>query len=113
MAADRRTWDWIGRTFRLPPVGRYLLYVGFAFYGLGRMIAWFIHARLDDDASFEFGWGGPSWVKGNDLSDAGWLEVLVRTSIGGVLFAAFLWLCWVLFIRRLWERADEPTEVPT
>jgi hypothetical protein len=47
-------------------------------------------------------------VPGNDLSDAGVLEVLIRTTIGGVLFAAFLWLCWRLFIQRLWRRAGTP-----
>jgi hypothetical protein len=37
--------------------------------------------------------------------------VLVRTTVGGVLFAAFLWLCWRLFVRRLWERGT-PTAAP-
>ena len=50
-------------------------------------------------------------VAGNDLSDAGWLEVLTRSAIGGVLFAAFLGLCWVVFVRRLWNRAQDAPAV--
>jgi hypothetical protein len=35
--------------------------------------------------------------------------VIVRTGIGGILFAGFLWCAWVLFLRRLWERGvDAP-----
>ena len=33
---------------------------------------------------------------------------VIRTAIGGVLFAGFLWLCWVTFIRRLWKRGYDP-----
>ena len=47
-------------------------------------------------------------MAGNDLSDAGWQEVLVRTGVGGVLFVGFLWLCWHLFVRRLWNRGEDP-----
>jgi hypothetical protein len=53
-------------------------------------------------------WGGPDFVPASDLSDAGFLEVVLRTTIGGLLFAGFLWLCWVLFVRRLWERGYDP-----
>jgi hypothetical protein len=35
-------------------------------------------------------------------------KVLARTMIDGVLFAAFVTLCWFLFGRRLWERAGRP-----
>jgi hypothetical protein len=43
-------------------------------------------------------------VEGNDISDAGALEVVIRTGIGGILFVAFLWLCWKTFGKRLWAR---------
>ena len=73
-------------------------------------VAWFLYARFDARTPLQLGWGGPEYVTGNDLSDAGWLEVVVRTSIGGVLFAGFLWLCWRLFIRRLWQRGYDPPQ---
>jgi hypothetical protein len=72
------------------------------------MIAWFLYARFEAKTPFQPVWGGPNYVAGHDLSDAGAIEVLVRTTIGGVLFAAFLWLCWRLFIRRLWRRGYDP-----
>ena len=39
--------------------------------------------------------------------------MVVDTVVGGVLFAAFLVLCWYLFIRRLWERGSGPPAVRT
>lgn len=105
--ADPRAWAWLGRRFRLGERGLLLIYQGLFFYGLGRMIAWFMHARFGARTPLEIVWGGPSFVEGNDLSDAGWVEVVVRTSIGGVLFFAFFWLCWKLFIGRLWARAED------
>lgn len=42
---------------------------------------------------------------GNDLSDAGVVEVLTRTAVGGLLFGACLWIGWRVLGRRLWERA--------
>jgi hypothetical protein len=39
--------------------------------------------------------------------------VLIRTTVGGILFAAVLWLCWRLFIQRLWDRAEAPGLVAT
>lgn len=111
VAADPRVWGWLHRRLRLPEGGLLLLYWGFMFYGLGRLIAWFVHARADADATLDVSWGGPSWVVGNDLSDAGAIEVLARTTVGGVLFAAFLALCWRFFVARLWERGDDPPHV--
>lgn len=102
--ADPRAWGWLHRRFRLPEAALLLVYRGFVFYGLGRMTVWFLYARFDARTPFQAVWGGPQYIEGNDLSDAGFLEVLVRTTIGGVLFAAFLVLCWRLFVRRLWER---------
>lgn len=103
--ADPRVWAWLHRSLRLGENGLLLLYRGFFFYGVGRMTSWFIYARLGARAPFQPVWGGPVYVRGNDLSDASFVEVAVRTSIGAVAFVLFLWACWVGFGRRLWERA--------
>ena len=109
--ADPRTWEWLGRRLRLSERGLLLLYRGLFFYGFGRMLTWFLYARFGARTPFEPVWAGPHYVVGNDLSEAGPLEVLVRTTVGGVLFALFLWICWSLFVRRLWERGTEPAVV--
>ena len=106
--ADPKVWGFLRDKLRLPEAGLLLLYWGFMFYGLGRMVSWFVFARTDADVPLDWSWGGPYWVEANDLSDAGWVEVLVRTGIGGVLFALFLWLSWILLVRRLWQRASYP-----
>ncbi len=105
--ADPRAWGWMRRRLRLPPTALLLFYWGFMFYGLARMIAWFTYARTEANAPWNPVWAGPEWVEGNDLSDAGVLEVVIRTAIGGALFALFLVLCWKLFVRRLWERGED------
>jgi hypothetical protein len=97
-------WGWLHRTFRLPERALLLLYRGLMFYGVGRLVAWFLYARLDARTQLQLGWGGPDYVAGNDISDAAPLEVAVRTGIGAVLFTGFLWLCWIGFGRRLWQR---------
>lgn len=102
--ADPKVWGWLHRTFRLPERALLLLYRGLMFYGVGRLVAWFLYARLDARTPLQLGWGGPDYVAGNDISDAGPLEVAVRTGIGAVLFTGFLWLCWIGFGRRLWQR---------
>jgi len=109
--ADARVWAWIHRKFRVSESGLYLIYLGFFFYGLGRMTSWFLYARFGAKTPFQPVWGGPDYVVGADLSDAGPLEVLIRTTIGGVLFAGFLWLCWRVFWRRLWERGEDPPAI--
>lgn len=109
--ADPRAWGWLHRRLGLSEGGLLLLYRGFFFYGLGRMTSWFLYARFGARTPFQPVWGGPRYLEGHDLSDAGWLEVLVRTGIGGVLFAVFLWLCWRLFVRRLWERGRDAPAV--
>lgn len=107
--ADPRVWGWLHRTLHLPERALLLIYRGLLFYGLGRLIAWFLYARFGAKTPFQPVWGGPSYLPaGNDLSDAGPLEVAIRTSIGGVLFFAFLWLCWQVFGRRLWNRGYDP-----
>jgi membrane-bound metal-dependent hydrolase YbcI (DUF457 family) len=110
--ADPRAWGWLHRTFRLPENALVLLYRGLFFYGLGRMISWFLYARFDAKTPFQPVWGGPRYLPGNDISDAGFGEVLVRTAIGGLLFVGFLWLCWRAFGERLWRRGvDAPMVV--
>ena len=109
--ADARSWGWLHRKLRLSARGLYLLYLGILFYGLGRMLSWFLYARLRVRTPFQPIWGGPRYIPASDLSDAGPLEVLVRTTIGGVLFALFLYVCWRLFVRRLWERGSDPPVV--
>lgn len=107
--ADPRAWGWLHRTLHLPERALLLMYRGLLFYGLGRMVAWFLYARFGAKTPFQPVWGGPDYLPpGSDLSDAGLLEVVIRTSIGGVLFVAFLWLLWKVFIRRLWNRGYEP-----
>ena len=106
--ADPKVWAWLHRRLHLSEQGLLLLYRGFFFYGLGRMTTWFLYARFGARTPFQPSWAGPRYLEGNDLSDATPWEVLLRTTIGGALFAAFLWLCWRLVIRRLWERATDP-----
>jgi membrane-bound metal-dependent hydrolase YbcI (DUF457 family) len=108
IAADPRAWGWLHRRLHLSPRGLLLLYRGILFYGLGRMISWFLYARFEAKTPFQPIWGGPRYVPATDLSGAPPLEVLIRTTIGGVLFALFLWLCWRFFVRRLWDRATDP-----
>ena len=108
IAADPRVWGWLHRRLRMSEPALLMLYWGFMFYGLGRLVSWFLYARFSARAELDLSWGGPAWVAGNDLSDAGWLEVLARTAAGGLLFVAFLWLCWRLFVRRRWERGFDP-----
>jgi membrane-bound metal-dependent hydrolase YbcI (DUF457 family) len=110
--SDPKVWAWLHRRLKISERGLMLFYWGFLFYGLGRMISWFLYARLDVRAPWQPWWGGPDFVAKNDLSDAGLLEVLLRTSIGGVLFAGFLWLCWRLFGARLWARGVDPPILP-
>lgn len=110
--ADPKVWGWLHHRLRINERGLLLLYWGFVFYGVGRIAAWLIYARNPSiDAPIDLSWGGPWWVEGNDISDASFLEVLVRTTIGGVLFFLFMYLCWKLFIRRLWLRGEDPPQV--
>ncbi|MEZ5166036.1 MAG: metal-dependent hydrolase [Acidimicrobiales bacterium] len=106
--ADPKVWAWLHRTLHIPEKGLLLFYWGFLFYGAGRMTAWFIYARTGADVDFNPVWGGPSWVEGNDISSTGFVEVTIRTAIGGVLFFAMVWLCWRTFVKRLWDRGYDP-----
>lgn len=107
--ADPRAWGWIHRHAHLPERALLLIYQGLFFYGAGRMTSWFLFARFQARTPFQPTWGGPAYVgQANDLSGASFIEVAIRTSIGGVLFAGFLALCWRWFIRRWWENGSDP-----
>ncbi|HYF45312.1 MAG TPA: metal-dependent hydrolase [Acidimicrobiales bacterium] len=108
MPADPRAWGWLRDRLHLPQKALLMIYRGIFFYGLGRMISWFLFARFDHKTPFQPVWGGPEYVEGADLSDAGFVEVAIRTTIGGILFFAFLYLCWRLFGKRLWDRGVDP-----
>lgn len=103
--ADQRAWTGIRRWLHLSDRGVLVLYRGYFIYGFARMLSWFLYARFEVKTPWQPWWGAPSWVTANDLSDASVVEMLVRTAIGGVLFSMFMWLCWKLFVRRLWVRA--------
>ena len=45
--ADPKVWAWLHRRFKLNERGLHLIYIGFMFYVLGRMISWFLVARFD------------------------------------------------------------------
>lgn len=102
--ADPRVWGWLHRRLKLNEDGLLLLYRGTFFYGLARMIHWFLYARLDAKTPWQPTWGGPAYVQGNDISSTGFVEVMIRSTIGAVLLAGFLVLCWRTFGRRLWAR---------
>ncbi len=110
--ADLRAWGWLQRHTRLPERALLLIYQGLFFYAFARMTTWFLLARLQWRTPFQPTWGGPAYTgRSNDLSDASIAEVFVRTAIGGVVFAAFLALCWHAFIRRWWAEADDRSRV--
>ena len=50
-------WAWLHRTFRLPEHALLMVYRGIFFYGLGRMLSWFLYARFDARVPFEPVWG--------------------------------------------------------
>lgn len=109
--ADMKVWAWFRRRLFLTDNGMVVLYRAYFLYGLGRMISWFLYARFQAKVPWQPVWGGPKYLPGNDLSDASFLEVTIRTAIGGAAFALFLYLCWVLFLRKLWQRGVDPPVV--
>jgi membrane-bound metal-dependent hydrolase YbcI (DUF457 family) len=105
--ADPWVWGWFHTRLKLPATALVWFYRGFIFYGLGRMITWFLYARFGARTPFQPWWGGPEYVPGTDLSDAGIAEMLIRTAVGGLFFAAFCWLVWMTIGRRLWARGHD------
>lgn len=108
LPSDPRVWSFLRTRLGLSEPAMVMVYRGIFFYGLGRMISWFLYARLDARVPFEPVWGGPTFVVASDLSDARPMEVIVRTAIGGVLFAAFLVVAWHAVVRTLWTRGVDP-----
>ena len=102
---DARIWGWLHTKLRLPWHALLIVYRTWFLYAFSRMMSWFIFARFDVKAPWEPHWDGPSYVVPTDLSTASFVEVLIKTVIGGVLFAVFVAACWWLFIRRLWAWA--------
>lgn len=107
LPADPRAWEWLRRRLFLTDNGMVVLYRAYFLYGIGRMVSWFLYARFQVKVPFQPVWGGPNYIPGNFLTHGSLLEVTIRTAVAGVVFVAFVWLCWVTFVRRLWERADD------
>lgn len=108
LPADPRAWVFLHTHLRLSEAAMVMVYRGIFFYGMGRMITWFLYARLNAGVPLDLSWGGPGFVVGTDLSDAGPMEVLAKTATGGLLFAAFLVVGWFVLVRRLWQRGVDP-----
>jgi membrane-bound metal-dependent hydrolase YbcI (DUF457 family) len=109
--ADPAAWAWMRRRLFLTDNGLLVVYRAFFLYGLSRMIAWFIYARFQIHAPWQPVWGGPKFVPGNYLNHGSWVEITVRLTIGAVAFFAFVYVCWIAFVRRLWRRASDPPAV--
>lgn len=109
--ADPKVWAFLKRRVYLSDNGLLVFYRGLFLYGVGRMVVWFLHARFQVRAPWQPVWGGPTYVPGNHLNHGPASEVVMHLVIGGVLFAAFIYVCWVGFVRRLWERASDPPAV--
>jgi membrane-bound metal-dependent hydrolase YbcI (DUF457 family) len=106
--ADLKVWSWFRRRLYLSDNGLLVLYRSYFLYGAGRMVSWFLYARFDVKVPWQPVWGGPNYIKGTHLMTQSWQHILISTSVGFVLFCAFLYLCWITFIRRLWRRGADP-----
>jgi hypothetical protein len=111
MPADVAAWAFLRRRLYLTENGLLVFYRALFFYGLGRMVAWFLYARFEVKTPWQPVWGGPRYVGGNYLNDGSTLEITIRLVIGGAAFVLFIWLCWLTFVRRLWRRAGVPPGV--
>ncbi len=56
--ADPRVWAWLHRRTGLGERGLLTLYRGLCFYGAGRMVSWFLYARLGAKTPFQPVWDG-------------------------------------------------------
>jgi hypothetical protein len=106
--ADVGVWSFLHRRLHLSANGLLIVYRTYFLYGFSRMTAWFLYARFNVKTPFQPNWGGPRYLPGNDLSGASVPEMLVRTLTGGLLFVLFLWVCWITFGQRLWDRGYDP-----
>lgn len=103
--ADRTVWSFLQRRLGLSENGLIVFYRGLFLYGVARMVVWFAYARFQAHTPWQPVWGGPKYVPGNYLNHGTALEIAGRLAIGGVAFVAFVWLSWLLVVRRLWARA--------
>jgi len=109
---DPVAWSFLKRRLYLSDNGLLAIYRGLFLYGAVRMVAWFLYARFQVKVPWQPVWGGPKYVKGNHLDHGTWYAVTGRLFLGAAALAVFLYLCWILFVRRLWQRAaPSPTSV--
>jgi hypothetical protein len=106
--ADPAVWAFLKRRLYLSDNGLLVFYRGLFLYGIGRLIAWFCFARFRVHAPWQPVWGGPKYVPGNYLATGSDLEIAVRSIIGAAGLGLALWLIWLLFARRLWQRGIDP-----
>jgi membrane-bound metal-dependent hydrolase YbcI (DUF457 family) len=102
---DPKVWAFLGRRLYLNDNALLVFYRGLFLYGVGRMIVWFIYARFQVRTPWQPVWGGPLYVPGNHLNHGSAWSIAGSLAIGAVAFALFVYLSWVLVVRRLWERA--------
>ncbi|BEP12958.1 hypothetical protein acdb102_12690 [Acidothermaceae bacterium B102] len=100
-------WGWLRRRFHLRDVTLLAMYRAFFLYGACRIIAWFTWSRLVRHAPLDWSWGGPYWVNKVVLPHEPWATFAWNTTRSLVLFPLSLYLLWVLFGRRLWNRGQE------
>ena len=106
--ADPRAWGWLHRKLRLAEHGLLLLYRGFLFYGLGRMIVVVPLRAVRAPTTRSSRLGRARLRPRHRPVRRQVARGALRTTIGGVLFAGFLYLCWRLFIAKLWARGEDP-----
>lgn len=109
---DPAVWSFLRRRLHLTDNGVLIFYRGLFLYGTGRMIVWFLYARFQARTPWQPVWGGPKYVPGNYLAHGPVPDILLRLALGGVVFAAFLALCWFTFGRWLWRRAAPRDGLP-
>jgi membrane-bound metal-dependent hydrolase YbcI (DUF457 family) len=105
---DPKPWAFLQRRLHLSENGLLAFYRGLFLYGAVRMVAWFIYARFQVKVPWQPVWGGPKYVPGNHLDHGSVIDVVGRLALGAVALAVFLYLAWVIFVRRLWNRAAPP-----
>ena len=108
---DPKVWAFLGRRLYLNDNALLVFYRGLFLYGVGRMIVWFLYARFQVHTPWQPVWGGPRYVPGNHLNHGSAWDIAGSLALGGVAFVLFLYVSWVLVVRRLWERAGAPPGV--
>jgi membrane-bound metal-dependent hydrolase YbcI (DUF457 family) len=109
VARDDPAWDWLRRRFGLSERTVLAVYRAWFVYGACRIFAWAIWARVLNPArgreSFDFSWGGPSWVEQVRFPARSWAQFTVSTVWGATAVAVAGWLMWSTIGRRAWRRA--------